>query len=258
MTECNDQALHFSRLGSKAVLADFNGGRLTTDAGALLLRELGDKLGLLDALDAAIPDPRDPALIVHDQRALLAQRVVAIALGYEDLNDHQALRSDPALQLAAGRVPEPGAVLASPPTLCRLENRVDRKSLVRIANVLVDQFIASHREPPESLILAGFSGGGQALNGVVWTKGGHYHRLLTEIWCFDCMYSGEGDSWAHWARHHKSIKLRVRLSTQEGSGSPRHQCATLHSESKGLNVDIAGEVHSTHEGLPGKFISTWL
>jgi hypothetical protein len=153
MTECNDQTLHFSRLGSKAVLADFQGGRLTTDAGALLLRELGDKLGLFDALDAVIPDPRDPALILHDQRAMLAQRVTAIALGFEDLNDHQALRSDPALQVAAGRVPEPGVVLASPPTLCRLENRVDRKALVELAEVLVDQFIAAHPEPPEHLIL---------------------------------------------------------------------------------------------------------
>jgi hypothetical protein len=153
MTECNDQTLHFSRLGSKDVLTDFKGGRLTTDAGALLLRELGDKLGLFDALDAVIPDPRDPALITHDQRAMLAQRVTAIALGYEDLNDHQALRSDPALQLAAGKLPEPGVVLASPPTLCRLENRVDRKALVKLAEVLVDQFIAAHPHPPESLIL---------------------------------------------------------------------------------------------------------
>ena len=98
MTDCNRDPLHFSRLGPKAVVADFRGGRLTTDAGALLLREVADRLGLFDALDAAIPDPRQPRLIVHDQKAMLAQRVTAIALGYEDLNDHQALRADPALQ----------------------------------------------------------------------------------------------------------------------------------------------------------------
>jgi len=139
-----------------------------------------------------------------------------------------------------------------------LQELINQAMSIAISNGAPARSAPAQPPPPDSLILAGFSGGGQALNGVVWTKGGHYHRLLTEIWCFDCMYSGEGDSWAHWARHHKSIKLRVRLSTQEGSGSPRHQCATLHSESKGLNVDIAGEVHSTHEGLPGKFISTWL
>lgn len=153
MTECNGDPLHFSTIESKAVLADFNGGRLTTDAGALLLRELGETTGLFEALDRAIPDPRWLPIVVHDQRAMLAQRITAIALGYEDLNDHQTLRTDPALQLAAGKVPDPEIPLASPPTLCRLENRVDRKSLVRIAGALVDQFIASHREPPESLIL---------------------------------------------------------------------------------------------------------
>ena len=150
MTDCNPEPLRFSSLGPKAVVADFRGGRLTTDAGALLLREAADRLGLFDALDAAIPDPRHPAFIVHDQKAMLAQRVIAIALGYEDLNDHQDLRADPALQVAAGVVPEPEPALASPPTLCRLENRVDRQALVRIAEALVDQFIAAHPEPPEA------------------------------------------------------------------------------------------------------------
>lgn len=153
MTDCNRDTLDFASIGPKAVVADFNGGRLTTDAGALLLREIGQKLGLFDALDRVIPDPRWLPIVVHDQKAMLAQRILAIALGYEDLNDHQTLRSDPALQLAAGKDPDPALPLASPPTLCRLENRVDRKTLVKIAEVLVDQFIASHLDPPEHLIL---------------------------------------------------------------------------------------------------------
>ena len=153
MTDCNRQTLTFSSLGPKAVVADFRGGRLTSDAGALLLREAGEATGLFRALDRAIPDPRDPALIVHDQRALIAQRIIALALGYEDLNDHQALRTDPALQLAAGAVPDEESPLASPATLCRLENRIDRPTLVRIAAALVDQFIASHPQPPQHLIL---------------------------------------------------------------------------------------------------------
>src|SRR3954453_18514584 len=124
MTDCNSDPMTFSRLGSRAVLADFRGGRLTTDAGALLLREVAERIGLFDALDAAIPDPRNPVFIIHDQRALIAQRVTAIALGYEDHNDHQELRADPVLQVAAGKPPEEGLPLASPPTLCRLENRV--------------------------------------------------------------------------------------------------------------------------------------
>lgn len=153
MTDCSRTTLPFSTLGPRAVVADFLGGRLTTDAGALLLREVAERTGLFRALDAAIPDPRHPAFIVHDQHALIAQRVMGIALGYEDLNDHQTLRTDPVLQLAAGAAPEAGAALASPPTLCRLENRIGRATLVRISEALVDQFLAAHAAPPEHLVL---------------------------------------------------------------------------------------------------------
>lgn len=153
MTDCNSEPLHFSTLGSKAVVADFQGGRLTTDAGALLLREVADTIGLFDALNDAIPDPRNPVFILHDQRTMIAQRITAIALGYEDINDHQTLRVDPVLQLAAGKAPEAELPLASPPTLCRLENRIDRKTLFQLAEVFVDQFIAAHPTPPEHLIL---------------------------------------------------------------------------------------------------------
>jgi hypothetical protein len=153
MTDCNPKPLVFSRTVGKEVVADFLGGRLTSDAGALLLREVDLGLGLSRALDRVIPDPRQPEMIVHDQQTMLAQRLMAIALGYEDLNDHQTLRDDPVLQLAAGLRPDPAAKLASPPTLCRLENRVDREALVKIAEVLVDQFIQSHPQPPTHLIL---------------------------------------------------------------------------------------------------------
>jgi hypothetical protein len=153
MTDCNREPLLFSSLGPKSVVADFLGGRLTSDAGALLLREVGLKTGLFEAINAVIPDPRNPVFIIHDQRSMIAQRIVAIALGYEDLNDHQTLRADPALQLAAGRAPDDELTLASPPTLCRLENRIERRTLIRISEALLDQFLASHAQPPEHLIL---------------------------------------------------------------------------------------------------------
>ena len=98
MTECNRGSLDFSSHNRKKIVADFEGGRLTSDGGALLLGEVAEKIGLFDAINAVIPDPRDPRFIIHDQRAMLAQRVIAIALGYEDLNDHQTLRVDPALR----------------------------------------------------------------------------------------------------------------------------------------------------------------
>jgi hypothetical protein len=153
MTDCTATILPFARVGSRPVVADFTGGRLTSDAGALLLRQVAQTTGLFDALNAVIPDPREPLLIEHDQQAMLAQRIVGIALGHEDLNDHQTLRFDPALQLAAERLPNEDQPLASPPTLCRLENRIDRPTLVRLAGVLVDQFLAAYPTPPEALIL---------------------------------------------------------------------------------------------------------
>src|SRR3954471_10763688 len=148
MTQRNTEALSFSSLGNRRLEADFSGGSLTSDAGALLLREADKRLGLLDALDAAIPDPRHPELITHPQRCLLDQRVFGIALGYEDLNDHSSLRDDPLWQALAERAPDPEKPLASAPTLCRLENRVPRRALVDVSRVLVEQFIASFDEPP--------------------------------------------------------------------------------------------------------------
>src|SRR6185437_16246836 len=112
------------------------------------------QIGLVAALNAAIADPRAPERITHPQSTLLAQRLLALAAGYEDLNDHQRLRSDPLWQAATDH-PEvdDSAELASPPTLCRLENRISRRDLVRIAAVLVDQFIASFPTPPAELTL---------------------------------------------------------------------------------------------------------
>jgi hypothetical protein len=153
MTQRNTEALSFSSLGSRRLEADFSGGSLTCDAGALLLREADKRLGLLDALDQAIPDPRNAQFITHSQRSLLAQRVLGIALGYEDLNDHATLRHDPFWQALAERAPDPERPLASAPTLCRLENRVQRRALFDVSRVLVEQFIASFKEPPACLVL---------------------------------------------------------------------------------------------------------
>ena len=153
MTECNGQRVLFSSLGRQQVQADFSGGTLTSDAGGLLLREVDRGCGLLDALAACFSDPRDPARITHNLRTMLAQRVYGLALGYEDLNDHTTLRTDPLFAVLADQRPDPEQPLASAPTLCRLENRVTRASLARMRAVLVEQFIASFEAPPAELIL---------------------------------------------------------------------------------------------------------
>jgi len=153
VTDCNRQAVLFSSLGRQEIRADFAGGTLTSDAGGLLLREVDRQLGLVEALSDCLTDPRDPARIRHEQRTMLAQRIFAIALGYEDLNDHDELRRDPLLSVLADKPPKPDEPLASSPTLCRLENRADRKALARMSAVLVEQFIASFDEPPSELVL---------------------------------------------------------------------------------------------------------
>lgn len=153
MTQCKRIKTSFAKLNHKRVEADFGGGRLTTDGGALLLREADRALGLTDRLSRVTPDPRDPRRTTHPLRELLAQRIFGIALGYEDLCDHNALRDDPALQTATGRDPGQEAPLGSAPTLCRLENSVNRETLVQISELLVDIFIGSYEGEPEELVL---------------------------------------------------------------------------------------------------------
>ena len=153
MTQCSKEAIEFRGVRGRRLLADFEGGRLTSDAGALLLGEVDRRTGLFDAICDCIPDPRDPRYTWHDQRDMLAQRILAIALGYEDLNDHETLRDDASLQVASHVDPDRDFPLASPSTLCRLENRVTRKAMFEMSGVLVDQFLTAYETPPEEIVL---------------------------------------------------------------------------------------------------------
>ncbi len=109
--------VEFDRLGRRVVERRFDGGSMTSDGGVLLLRAVDRKLGLIEAAARCIADPRSPLLIKHGVRDMLRQRVYGLALGWEDLNDHGALRQDAAMQTAVGVDRE----VASAPTLCRLE-----------------------------------------------------------------------------------------------------------------------------------------
>jgi len=154
MTKCiSDRAsvsIGFSAFGRQSVCADFDGGQISSDGGALLLREAERRLGLVGRLAAGITDPRRPELIEHDMATMIGQRVYGIALGCEDLNDHQTLRNDKMIQLMTATA-KPAA---SPPTLCRMENNIDRKSLWRMAAAIFDTFIQSFGATiPDELIL---------------------------------------------------------------------------------------------------------
>lgn len=129
--------------------ASFSGGEVSSDGGIVLLAQADRRLGLTEAINKVIADPRDPRQVTHPQLDLIRQRVYGLALGYEDLNDHKSLRRDLVWQTALERID----ALASSPTLCRLENRADRQMAWAISEIFVEQFIASFSSPPEELVL---------------------------------------------------------------------------------------------------------
>jgi len=135
------------------VLLDFEGGQLTSDAGLLLLREVEQQIGLVEALANVIPDPRDARYTDYSTKELLLQRIGQIISGYEDANDCNNLRHDPIFKMFAGRLPESDPALASQPTMCRFENRATRTMLYQIACVFVQQFVASYDAPPAIVVL---------------------------------------------------------------------------------------------------------
>jgi len=136
------------------VRADFDGGALSSDFGALLLRGIDRQIGLTARLAAAVQDKRHPSYIDHPLRDLFAQRIYQIASGYADGNDANSLRHDPLFKLGVERSPlEPEQDLASGPTFSRLEHSVDRKDLYRLTQAFVDHFIASYPEPPAAIVL---------------------------------------------------------------------------------------------------------
>lgn len=128
---------------------EFGGSDITSDAGAHLLRLIDRRLGLTDQLAQRLPDDRVSGRCQYSLRDLLRQRIYGVALGYEDLNDSLRMRHDPALCSAAEVVDS----LASPATLCRLEQRAGRDEAMAMHEVLVNQFIANHRKTPKRLIL---------------------------------------------------------------------------------------------------------
>ena len=145
--------LHLAPVEGKATLVDFEGGRLSSDAGLVLLNDPDEQIGLTRDLAAVLRDRRDPRRIDLTLHDLLKQRVGQLAAGYEEANDANTLRHDPIFTVRLGRLPESGPPLASQPTISRFENRVSRPELYRLARGFVEQFIASYERPPKLIVL---------------------------------------------------------------------------------------------------------
>ena len=164
--ECTPTLLEFEAVEGRAVVAGFDGGTITSNAGGLLLGEVDRKLNLIGRFAGCFRDRRDPRLVEHTLERLVGQRVFGLALGYEDLNDHDELRRDPVLAVLAGKL-EPAlrsncAALAGKSTLNRLEHTPRRHAAkyhkidcdgARVDALLVELFLEAHERAPAEIVL---------------------------------------------------------------------------------------------------------
>src|SRR6266513_2484044 len=151
----NDNLLPFSfpAVQRKKITAAFDGGRITSDGGVMLLAQAERRLGIAERLAQVIPDRRDQDRVTHLLPDILRARIFAIACGYEDADDLDRLRCDPAFKLACGRLPDSGTDLCSQPTISRWENAPTLRDLIRLMGVMVDLYCASYATPPAAVTL---------------------------------------------------------------------------------------------------------
>lgn len=224
-THCTASQLHFQGLGRRRVAASFDGGPLSSDAGVLLLREVDLRLGITGRFAQCFTDHRDPERIEHTLLAMLRQRVYGIALGYEDLNDHDDLQRDPALALAVGREDveglerrrgsDKGKALASSSTLNRLELTpadADGESRYKktvyheekIETLLVDLFVDAHAQAPEEIVVD-FDATDDPLHG---EQEGRFYHGYYDCYCYMPLYATCGDH---------LLAARLRPSNQDAA-----------------------------------------
>ena len=153
MNEITPYLPGLSPVGGKPLCARFDGGRLSSDGGVLLLGEIDRRLGIADVLASCVTDVRDPASTTHAYVDMIRARLFAIACGYEDCDDLDVLRFDPAFKLACGRLSESGDDLMSQPTLSRLENAPSWRALGRMGLSMIDLFCASFKRVPARIVL---------------------------------------------------------------------------------------------------------
>ena len=134
---------------NRYIYSDFNGGSISSDGGGILLRKVNKKLNLTRRISKALLDKRESGKIRHKLDTIISQQIYALALGYEDLNDHDDLRNDILFQSILGK-DEP---VASPSTLCRFQNSSTREDAVELNKILVELFLSSYKKPPKEIIL---------------------------------------------------------------------------------------------------------
>jgi hypothetical protein len=235
VTDCNQIEIKFPGCQRREVEASFTGGDVSSDGGVLLLRQADRKLGLTGSVAKALTETRRKKSCRHSLVSMLRQRVYGLCLGYEDLNDHNRLRGDAALQTAVQRDGE----LAGASTLCRWENRSDRETAWAIHRILVEQFIASYKRAPKEIVLD-FDATDTAVHG---QQEGRFFHGYYDQYCFLPLYVFCGDrllvaylrqskidgakhAWAILALLVKRIRRacpKVKIIFRGDSGFCRHQ-----------------------------------
>ena len=143
----------FPAVARKKITAAFDGGRITSDGGVMLLASAEQRLGLAERLAGLIADPRNPLFVTHSVADILRARMLLIACGYEDADDLDHPRADPGFKLACGRLPDTGRDLCSQPTMSRWENAPSLREVIRLSYAMVDTYCASYKRPPAAVTL---------------------------------------------------------------------------------------------------------
>ncbi len=180
MTELNRKEMHFTSAKKRKYKVCFDGGSISSDAGAMLLREADKRLGLSKSVCRCIKDPRQSAEVEHPLLEMVQQRVYGLACGYEDANDFETLRKDPLWQSLCDTDKD----LAGKSTLGRFENRMDRQNAIRINELFVQLFINSHEIAPETIILD-FDATDNPVHG---SQEGRFFQGYYDSYCFLPLY----------------------------------------------------------------------
>jgi hypothetical protein len=202
-TECNQFVLGFHPLKHREIRAQFDGGAITTDGGGLLLREVEKRIGIVRQFATCFRDYRNPDLIEHTVEELVAQRVYGLALGYEDLNDHEELRKDPLLAVLVEKSDPVGEVLAGKSTLNRLELTPATASAkaryekivadhAAVDRLFVDVFLAAHPQSPQQIIVD-LDATDDPLHG---NQEGRFFHGYYGHYCCRCTFSAVSSCWA--------------------------------------------------------------
>jgi len=148
-----NSVFQLSQVASKQVEVSFSHDKISSDGGIILLKEVENQIGIINALTKTIKDERHPSYIEHTLNEIISQRVYQIAAGYEDANDSNSLKDDNILKMCIGRNPQTDNNLASQSTMTRFENSVNRRDLYNIAKEFILHFIRSYDKEPEIIIL---------------------------------------------------------------------------------------------------------